>query len=373
MRATRVAIVALLAPVAASSQPIGSWRLGPEPVIVGPETDFLAVDGTIRLGNGSFAVSDRRAHQLLFFDATGRPGPVLGRKGSGPGEFESIWRTSRRGDTVLIYDSSLRRISEFVGLPTPRLIRTTRFVATSDRGGFFIDGQLANGRWLVSTGSSPHWDMRQGQRDSSWFGTVAPDGTGRVTWIGGAPGLAMFIHKPDTSMRGAVVGPIPFSPNALALAVGRTVWIGDNSIPELIAHREGRTPHPVRLPIALQPISRTTLYQARRNEAANERSDPLFLATKYSSAVAPKTFPAFQRLIAGPASQVWIEVDARLPGSATRYLVLGEGGSPLAWVVTRAGFRIHEVGVDYVLGIQTDDDDVEQVHLYSLYRTGDRP
>jgi hypothetical protein len=50
---------------------------------------------------------------IYVFDSTGKALGIIGRKGRGPGEFESISGLGFRGDTLWVYDRSLRRVTYF--------------------------------------------------------------------------------------------------------------------------------------------------------------------------------------------------------------------------------------------------------------------
>lgn len=94
------------------------WHLGPRLAEFGPEAgvDLYRVVGASRLGDGRVVVGNGGASEVLVFDGGGRLLGRLGGEGDGPGEYRSLaWVTATGGDTLLTYDSRLRRISILTG------------------------------------------------------------------------------------------------------------------------------------------------------------------------------------------------------------------------------------------------------------------
>ena len=72
-------------------------------------TDITAVDVD---GSGHVYVADFYRQQVTVLSLRGQPDRVIGRKGSGPGEFRSIRSIQViDGDSLLVYDPSLARVS----------------------------------------------------------------------------------------------------------------------------------------------------------------------------------------------------------------------------------------------------------------------
>lgn len=72
-------------------------------------TDITALDVD---GSGHVYVADFYRQQVTVLSLRGQPERVIGRKGSGPGEFRSIRSIQAiDGDSLLVYDPSLARIS----------------------------------------------------------------------------------------------------------------------------------------------------------------------------------------------------------------------------------------------------------------------
>jgi len=118
----------------------------------------LAVDSS-----GNVFVADTGNFRVVKFDASGREETVIGRKGSGPGEFESAWLPAvdgkgqlyvldpRRGRVSIFGNDGkyLRKIGEGSGFYSPagRAVAKDGTVAVADTGGnrvvvFGPDGQM---------------------------------------------------------------------------------------------------------------------------------------------------------------------------------------------------------------------------------------
>jgi hypothetical protein len=355
----------------AAAQPpnVPQWTLSAAVTAVGEEVEFQRIAGMARLGNGDFIVANGARFGLMRFGPSGRLISIAGRQGAGPGEFESLVWVGRRADTIAIYDPTHKRITEYNFSPAGKLGRIVRVTAAGDKGGHSVVGQLASGRWVVSTGTTPHWDMRDGQRDPTWIGTIARSGDGKVAWLGQVPGLAILVYKPSANRSTWRLGPVAFSPGPVVVAVGSTVWIGDGANSRIQAFGPEGKPRLVQLPLTARPVSPAVAEAAKAEEQAAQRGpDDGFLAARFTAPRLPKTLPVFGRAIAGPGGEVWIEEFATTKQAAARYLVIDPLGNPIARVAGPPGFRIHEVGSDYVLGIWYDDNDVEHARFHHLDR-----
>lgn len=64
--------------------------------------------------SGRIVVADDQNHNVVVFGPSGRYVGTMGRKGQGPGEFESPWKVAVDAqDSVFVWDASLARISVF--------------------------------------------------------------------------------------------------------------------------------------------------------------------------------------------------------------------------------------------------------------------
>jgi hypothetical protein len=105
------------------SIPLQEWTISPEPVLsigkIEGEEPYLfdEVVGALRTTASRIVVANGGgAQDLRFFDSEGRFLRSAGRRGAGPGEFQRLGRLmGYRGDSLAVWDGSLRRISVFDG------------------------------------------------------------------------------------------------------------------------------------------------------------------------------------------------------------------------------------------------------------------
>lgn len=94
LRTTSVVLPAfLLCSIPLHAQAVARWTLQEDLRIGSLDNEATAFGqiGAVRIGpQGRIYIAEPRAWQLRVFDADGRPVARMGRRGRGPGEFESI-------------------------------------------------------------------------------------------------------------------------------------------------------------------------------------------------------------------------------------------------------------------------------------------
>ena len=66
--------------------------------------------------------------------------------------------------------------------------------------------------------------------------------------------------------------------------------------------------------------------------------------------------------------ELWVQSPGASRNAPARYVVFSRSGSRIALVSVPAGFRVTDIGRDYVLGVHRADDGVETVRVYALSR-----
>ena len=109
----------------------------------------------------------------------------------------------------------------------------------------------------------------------------------------------------------------------------------------------------------------------RQSQLAGREGDARRAAEERLRAIEfPKTLPAFQRLLIDKVGRLWVE-DFLRPGTTDpRWTVFDVTGRPLGTVKLPVGFRLFEVGRDYVLGRERDSDGFARVRMYTLSAGG---
>ena len=128
--------------VATSNQPAwtsgAGWRVDTVPLLdIGTIEGDLAyqlfrVRGAVRLNDGVIIVANAGTHQLRMYGGDGEHIRDVGRRGEGPGEFQSLnWLGLYHRDSLVAWDASSRRVSVF------------------DRNGTFVRSMSLNVRGAV--------------------------------------------------------------------------------------------------------------------------------------------------------------------------------------------------------------------------------
>ena len=149
--------------------------------------------------------------------------------------------------------------------------------------------------------------------------------------------------------------------------------IGDNRTYEIRAYRSDgwlarivRRHHETRIPTQAE---QDEAFRDRFAGLAEEDREPRMSAAADVPLV--DSFPAYSRLRGDALGHLWV-ADFKLPDAeyeGTLWTVFDPNGLALGFVETPNGFRVFEIGADYILGSTTDDFGVEYVELWSLTRS----
>jgi len=181
----------LLATVLFSTMPVAAqapvWRVGTTPIAVIGATEMdrnLQLAGVFaarRLPDGRVMVADSASHEIRLFDRTGRFLSIIGRRGSGPGEFRgNLALYPSRGDSLLFHDDGAGRWTIFS--PAATLVRSWP-AAKGDRDRFT---PVEYRRTLIHPTAEPLSDCYRRLVDAwptprdSAYRELFPDGDDRV-------------------------------------------------------------------------------------------------------------------------------------------------------------------------------------------------
>lgn len=113
----------------------------------GEDAELFGSIGNVRLGpDGSIYVLDQMAGEIRRFSADGDPINTIGRRGSGPGEFQRPFRFDFSGDTLQVWDAVEWRISAF--LPNGSLAWTAPVEPRRESGWLPHIARASTGDWL---------------------------------------------------------------------------------------------------------------------------------------------------------------------------------------------------------------------------------
>lgn len=350
------------------------WAIGEEPTVRIGAVDgedpyrFYRITAATRLADGRIAVADAGSGQVRIFGADGGHALTLGSQGDGPGEFRSIRSLAVRGDSVMVFDDQLTRVTVYrvsgafvttwsVGMASgaiPMAMAELRF--EGDGRAFGVDAMN------IAGGSPPSL-----VRDTAYVfelrdGTPTPTPVAAVpgSWteyldMGGRPsfGHQALTSQPSWDVRGGAI--YTSAGDAYEFRV-----YGDDGVLRRIARR-------AQVASALSP-SDAQAWKDLMLERVPEAQRPM-MAPMLDAFTMPAQLPVYSRLIVDADGNTWLGRFAS-PGAAppTEWDVYGPDGGFLGVVKSPPGLQVMEIGTDYVLGRWTDALDVEYVQVNPLQR-----
>ena len=332
-----------------------------------PALQFDGVTGLARLGDGTVVVADGGSQEIRFFESAGALKAIVGGPGEGPGEFTGLSGLGAgSGGEVWAYDFSLRRITwmngsgdveDFTSLgPMPPILNSVGPLAD----GTFVLRQL----WGATQVSEA---TRTGlRRDQVAF--VRFDGEGALLdTVGLFPGREVYLT--DENGRGVMSTP-PFARNSVGTIWQGGIVIGTQDSFELASYGPGgEVTRVVRIPdwdVTLGPGDLEEYVQTRLEEVPPEGRPGV--RQELEAMPAPDNRPAFGGLLADEAGNLWVGEWSLYPAIPRRWTVLDPSGRWLGEMVMPGGFFPFAIGEDWLLGVETDDLDVQYVVIYPLLK-----
>lgn len=327
------------------------------------------------LADGRIAVLDGRPPDVRIFTPEGRLERVVEGSGEAKGRFRATAMLAIvRGDSLLVYDVGLRRISLFDS--TGRFGRSIALGTLCPAGFVAPAGMLPDGRLLLTCDELrfPFPGGEGSVRDDT-VAVYLADAHGTVLdTVGRYPASESFgvaVRLP----RGTVVAPAPrpFGRNTSIVVTDSQFYIGLGDRFEVrMLGATGRLRSIVRVrlfprPVTPQDISAFT---------AERRTMPLpdgfagqiesALRLSLERAPYPSTMPAYGRVIADRDGRLWLE-EYRPPGTGRpRWWVLDPVKGLLGLVALPPAFTPTDIRRDALLGLWRAPDGTEHVRVYRL-------
>lgn len=334
-------------------------------------TQFHDVNGAVRLSDGRVVVANGGTGELRFFGPEGEHLLTTGGEGEGPGEFRNLYALERAaGDTLLAYDWRERRVSAFG--PDGSFLRAHRLQAVGER--FFFPrpvGWLA-GRTFVGRTGGIYTPASPGglNRDTATLLLYRPDGSLADT-LARLPGSESFAWTGEGTIR---IMSRPFGKGLHASARGELVAAGTTDRYEVrVYDGRGTLRRIVRKRNELQPVTSDDFetWMEERLSRIEDPDDRRERRRDYREIPLADRMPAYGSLRVGAGGYLWVQ-EHDPPGTEgpARWSVFDPDGRLLGEVTVPRRFSPHEIGHDYVLGVFTDELDVEHVRLYRLRRSG---
>lgn len=327
-------------------------------------------DATV-LSDGRIVVANRGSQELRAFDAAGVHLATWGRRGEGPGEFNSLLAVADwQGDSLVAWYSQRERLSVFD--------------LDGNFGRTVIPGDPADGRDTpeeVSAGGTilvSRFSPGTGARPD---GLVRSERQFEIMDAEGRPVAPLGLHLASesytsTSADMMMVMTLPFARSARTAAWAGRFVVAPNDDYEIRAFEPSgaldlivRRDHGL---IAATPVHRDAyierLVSVRPPEQQAERRRDL--KGQLSEVPLPETLPAFDEIVADAMGYLWVQ-EYDLPGQQREsplWTVFDAEGSVRGFMETPEGLDVYEIGADYILGRATDDLDVEYVQVWPLSR-----
>lgn len=348
-----------------------AWRVADTPsVVIGvedgpPEYLLDNVKAAVRLDDGRIAVANGGTGEIRLYAAAGKHAVTLGRRGSGPGEFEGLDRLwTVGGDTLIAYDAIQRRFTVFA--PDGRVTATHPLPVVEGRpGATLLLGRFADGSVLVKAGAELSTDTPEGlSRREAVYARAAPGGSprslgrffdGEAYYVRDGPGVSGYA-RPFAPTPQTAVGEDAFYYSAAdAFEIRR--FGPDGTLKTIFRKRQ-------------EPVAVTAEDVRKYREQMLEGTsgpDRARLERILASVPFPDRKPAHGRMLLDTEGNLWVLETQADDDPRFRWSVFDPNGSWLGTVEVPAGVRVLEAGADYVLGVwYAPDTGVEEVRVYPL-------
>jgi hypothetical protein len=349
---------------------VPEWTIVEEPeldlgVVDGdPAFQFYQVFGGLRLDDGRIVIANGGSADVRVFRPDGSHLLSVGRKGEGPGEFNfpwTVWRVA--GDSIAVYDYMLKRLTLFsndfafgrVALLSPALLNAPTPLGT-----------FSNGDLLLY---DPIFDIPDVGFDTIWAYAHRYGLDGAVVDTLGRYSMGVMGRYEQVS----VVGGPAFQPRTVVAVAGDGLVVGPaddyrlHFLDPAGGLRRIARWHDEDLAVTSADMEayRTQVLARARDDNARRRAE-----ARLASQPVSKSFPAYEALIADRAGNLWMRGPSRPSRDEPAHYTILRDGRMVARAELPAGLRPLDIGANYLLGVVTDELDVEHVVLHRLVRAG---
>lgn len=369
------------------------WTVESEPLLeIGtitgaPEFQFTDVVAAVRQSNGDIVVAERAASELRSYDAAGNFQWHAGRSGEGPGEFRSLdFVGTTAGDSLVTYDGALLRAQLFD--PQGRLARSYRVAITegeaagqvtlADKAVGVVDGLLIV-RFIDPGDEVPTGVVRWPRERVAALDLA--DGAMRSLIV--VPGEEQVVRAREEE--GLSTRTVVFfkGPEYGAAAGGLAVIDTEAWSVRMISPRDGATTAVFRRDLAPREAT-GALFElhldgiveiafADPDQTAPERVDGL--RRMWRGMPRAPHLPVLRSIHVDGTGHLWLQPYYVAGDDPPPFEILAPDGTWLGSVSLPPGLHrafiqyqapYMEIGDDYVLGVWTDELDVQYVRMYRI-------
>ena len=372
------------------------WTVEAEPLLeIGTVTGaseylFTDVTAAVRLSNGDIVVAERAASELRSYDAAGNFQWRAGRDGEGPGEFRSLdFVGTTAGDSLVTYDRALLRAQLFD--PQGRLARAYR-VAISE-GEAPGRGVLADKAVGVVDGLLVVRFIEYGERIPNGIVRWPPERVAALDLANGAVRSLIVLPGNEAYMQAREGGGYTDSPYVFSngpeygAAAGRLAVIDTEAWSvRLISSRDGATTAVFRRDVAPRSVTPTLVDLHLDGIVALAFADPDQAAAEdverfrqgWGGYPRAPRLPVLRSVHVDGAGHLWLQPYYVAGAEPLPFEILAPDGTWLGSVSLPPGLvraftqyqaPYMEIGDDHVLGVWTDELDVQYVRMYRISKT----
>jgi len=308
-------------------------------------------------------MGDASANRLVWFDRRGAMLGVIGRAGAGPGERRSLtWVALQRGDSIIVYDRGLRRLSQFVDGDF------TRLWSLADYGPFDtpIDavGLLGDGTLVLRRTISPA-DGAGSVRSRDEL--LAVDlSSRRSRQLLAFSGDEMFLRR--SSSGGRILGTPPVRRIALIAVGQKHIAVGDSESGRItLVRSDSSSIIEVNVRDGDRKLTEAGI-TARLNEMLRER--PRTVSPQWEQLqremIATESFPAFGDIHLDDRDRLWIQRWDRTRTGAQSWVVVELGTGETATIELPRHCRPTQVSGERLTCVLLDPDALPLASTYRL-------
>ena len=341
-----------------------------------PAMDIDRMSSIGRMANGDVVVGVTRPGELRIYPAAGGAPRVIARGGEGPGEFRTPYLLGIRGDTLILWDYSLNRVTTLTTEGT--LVQVVNHAAQPRHRLREIAGMLDDGR-IVTSGQT--WEAMaevgdQGVRTEQPIYFLHADGTSADS-LQGPPGMLVYkgiVYEGGKSF--SSVTTYQLDNRALVFARGAGYTTAPPGEPE---YREYDATGALRRIVRPHIATREVTPAFREEYIAHDSIE----FVKQNPQLAPEwirnyregrfvdRLAAFEQVRGAPDGELWFERSWVQYDPVKEFVVFDSTGMVAGTVTIPMSRTIGWIGKDAVLATWRDDDDVRHLSLYPLHRASE--
>ena len=327
-----------------------------------PELYFASIAEVVVDSQGRVFVVDRQQGGIAVLTPELALLATVGREGEGPGEFQSRQLQILAGDTLLVYDSRLGRITLFgpenlevvSTSPVPNLERgvVENLWKLSGRGRFFA---LDRPPFVAGAGEAADRGRTEALLAFDESADVMGDTLATVV------GSEYLVVRREGFMS---VRSHPFGRGSLVGLLGgdRIVYANSGALEVTVVDFAGTAIHSFSHPLPPIPVTSAQL-RAEVDEMPELMADALRAGTPY-------TWPALAGLVMDDEERIWIGIRSPGDNAEWEWAAFAVDGSHAGSVLLPAGFLLQVVRDRRIYVLSHDEFDVPSIRAYRLEAPG---